>query len=233
MRCTTYSASLITCLGLCATHVMWTPLARTSTMWEVWTGLKALYTIMLAVLPIHTPMQPPPTIAGSIHLCQNLAPLLLLYRKSTRSGPSTTMTNTIFHNQLPALRMCMSLVIWYMQFTCTFVSRRDSIVRMEMIQCGQPTIQWCQNIFHSSRYEWTLTIDSCRNACKNCRKHLFFNCQIETKIASVKNGCKISQYKSNLKQILCVSSLLYAEGWKNCHGEGKRPKGPLHTTIQY
>ena len=30
-------------------------------------------------------------------------------------------------------------------------------------------------------------------------KASFFNCQIQTKIESVKNGCKISQYKSNLK----------------------------------
>lgn len=58
-------------------------------------------------------------------------------------------------------------------------------------------------------------------------------CQIETKIESVKNGCKISQYKSNLKEILCVSNLLYVEGRKNCHGEDKRPRDPLHTTIQY
>jgi len=27
---------------------------------------------------------------------------------------------------------------------------------MEMIQCGQSIIQWCQNIFPSSWYEWTL-----------------------------------------------------------------------------
>jgi len=63
MRCTTYSASLITCFRLCATHVMWTPSACTSTMWEVLTGLKAQCTIMLAVLP-H-----PHTCAATSYYC--------------------------------------------------------------------------------------------------------------------------------------------------------------------
>jgi hypothetical protein len=74
---------------------------------------------------------------------------------------SINQTNTIFHTKFPALRMSMSVLLWFMQSTCTFVRRRDSIVLLGPFQ------KFCVWFYCNNKIldKNTIDIPECLNIC--------------------------------------------------------------------